>query len=162
MDFSCALEECGLDLSPLSPGLEGDTFEGCRSPSSWSGVKDEFPCDIVHCDAGDIFPLSISSPAVFVVTCPSLPEETSQFFRQPNSVSNSENEAADLLASPKVGSLPAEVRRAKIERYRKKRARRRFVRKIEYQCRKRVADKRVRVKGRFITKKEEAALRPSN
>lgn len=53
---------------------------------------------------------------------------------------------------PSVGPLSREARRVKIQRYREKKARRNFAKKIAYQCRKTVADNRVRVKGRFITK----------
>eukprot|EP01017_Pseudomicrothorax_dubius_P030863 TRINITY_DN3880_c0_g1_i2.p2 TRINITY_DN3880_c0_g1~~TRINITY_DN3880_c0_g1_i2.p2 ORF type:complete len:265 (-),score=52.16 TRINITY_DN3880_c0_g1_i2:65-859(-) len=43
-------------------------------------------------------------------------------------------------------------RKAKIERYKQKR--RIWLKKIAYDCRKRVADSRMRIKGRFISKKE--------
>lgn len=41
-------------------------------------------------------------------------------------------------------------RRAKIERYKKKK--RNWMKKISYDCRKNVADSRLRIKGRFISK----------
>lgn len=57
-------------------------------------------------------------------------------------------------ASPakQVGTLSTEERRRKIERYLEKRKRRTWTKKISYDCRKRVADNRLRVKGRFVTK----------
>jgi CCT motif len=47
-------------------------------------------------------------------------------------------------------------RQFKIERYKNKR--RNWIRKISYDCRKRVADSRLRVKGRFISKKDSEIL----
>lgn len=53
-----------------------------------------------------------------------------------------------------VGTLSAEQRRCKIERFLEKRKRRIWAKKISYDCRKRVADNRLRVKGRFVTKQQ--------
>lgn len=50
-------------------------------------------------------------------------------------------------------------RQFKIERYKNKR--RNWIRKISYDCRKRVADARLRVKGRFISKKDCEKLKPN-
>eukprot|EP01017_Pseudomicrothorax_dubius_P051474 TRINITY_DN9914_c0_g1_i5.p1 TRINITY_DN9914_c0_g1~~TRINITY_DN9914_c0_g1_i5.p1 ORF type:complete len:181 (+),score=49.02 TRINITY_DN9914_c0_g1_i5:65-607(+) len=47
-------------------------------------------------------------------------------------------------------------RKAKIERYKKKK--REWKKKISYDCRKRVADSRKRIKGRFISKKESEKI----
>ena len=57
-----------------------------------------------------------------------------------------------------VGSLTSEERRQKLQRYRIKKMRRRFEKRISYNCRKIVADKRVRVKGRFISKKDAESI----
>jgi len=57
-----------------------------------------------------------------------------------------------------IGTLTPEERQQKIERYREKRKRRVWEKKIAYDCRKRVADNRLRIKGRFITKDEAARL----
>lgn len=61
---------------------------------------------------------------------------------------------AILLPQPpkQIGLISIEERRAKIERFMAKRARRCWSRKICYDCRKRVADSRLRVKGRFVSK----------
>ena len=48
--------------------------------------------------------------------------------------------------------------REKIMRFLAKRERRNFAKKISYHCRKRVADGRLRIKGRFITSAQAAAL----
>lgn len=57
-----------------------------------------------------------------------------------------------------VGPLSTEERQAKIQRYLAKRQRRNFHKKVVYLCRKRVADTRLRVKGRFVAKQLAAEL----
>jgi len=57
-----------------------------------------------------------------------------------------------------VGTLSPAQRREKIMRFLAKRERRNFAKKISYHCRKRVADGRLRIKGRFITSAQAAAL----
>lgn len=59
-----------------------------------------------------------------------------------------------LIVSPakQVGTLSAEERKRKIDRFLEKRKRRTWAKKISYDCRKRVADNRLRVKGRFVTR----------
>lgn len=56
--------------------------------------------------------------------------------------------------------LTPEERAAKIERYRAKRQARNFQHRISYQCRKKVADKRPRVRGRFARDDEAGAVYP--
>jgi hypothetical protein len=53
-----------------------------------------------------------------------------------------------------VGTLTAEERRAKVEKFLEKRKNRSYKKKISYLCRKKVADTRIRVKGRFVSKIE--------
>lgn len=54
----------------------------------------------------------------------------------------------------KVGTLDISERRKKIQRYLEKRQKRIWQKKISYDCRKKVADKRLRVKGRFVTREQ--------
>lgn len=53
-----------------------------------------------------------------------------------------------------LGGLTYAERREKINRYLEKRRRRSFTKKVAYDCRKKVADQRIRVKGRFVTRKQ--------
>lgn len=50
-----------------------------------------------------------------------------------------------------------EIRQLKIEKYKKKR--RNWFRRISYDCRKQVADSRLRIKGRFISKKDTQTIK---
>lgn len=54
----------------------------------------------------------------------------------------------------KIGPLTVEERRAKVEKYFEKRKNRTWCKRINYDCRKRVADSRLRFKGRFVTKSQ--------
>jgi hypothetical protein len=57
------------------------------------------------------------------------------------------------VSAPKqIGLISIEARQAKIKRFLEKRSRRCWSRKVSYDCRKRVADSRLRVKGRFVAK----------
>mmetsp|Transcript_31773 Transcript_31773/g.31486 ORF Transcript_31773/g.31486 Transcript_31773/m.31486 type:complete len:213 (+) Transcript_31773:21-659(+) len=58
----------------------------------------------------------------------------------------------------KIGTLTLEERKLKIEKYLEKRKKRTFSKRIAYACRKRVADSRIRIKGRFVTKEQAIAI----
>ena len=58
-----------------------------------------------------------------------------------------------------VGTLSQSERKKKIMKYLEKRSRRNYAKKISYHCRKRVADQRIRVKGRFVSTKQAELLR---
>ncbi|CAG9323760.1 unnamed protein product [Blepharisma stoltei] len=57
-----------------------------------------------------------------------------------------------------IGTITLEERRKKIKKYLEKRQRRTWNKKISYDCRKRVADNRLRIKGRFVTKEQAIAI----
>lgn len=58
----------------------------------------------------------------------------------------------------KIGTLTVEERREKVRNFLEKRKRRNFKKKISYMCRKKVADQRIRVKGRFVSKVQASEL----
>ncbi len=58
----------------------------------------------------------------------------------------------------KIGTLTVSERREKIQKYLEKRKRRIWKKKISYDCRKKVADKRLRIKGRFVTREQAYAI----
>ena len=60
--------------------------------------------------------------------------------------------ALPKLASYDPAKLSQEDRKMKVVKYLEKRKRRQFGKKVIYECRKRVADSRIRFKGRFIAK----------
>ncbi|KAJ4774241.1 hypothetical protein LUZ62_015830 [Rhynchospora pubera] len=62
--------------------------------------------------------------------------------------------ALEESSSYKVGRLTQEERKAKIDRYIRKRNERNFKKKIKYACRKTLADSRPRVRGRFAKNDE--------
>lgn len=61
-------------------------------------------------------------------------------------------------AQSSVQRLTEAERKEKIQKYLKKRENRIWRKKISYDCRKKVADKRLRIKGRFVTKQQAFAL----
>jgi CCT motif len=62
----------------------------------------------------------------------------------------------------KIGTISVEERRIKVQRYLEKKKRRNFKKKISYMCRKKVADKRIRIKGRFVSKLQAEAILEEN
>ncbi|XXG90003.1 hypothetical protein AAC387_Pa12g1872 [Persea americana] len=72
------------------------------------------------------------------------------------------NRSTSLIRSPfervlTIGNYTIEERKQKLSRYRNKKSRRNFGRKIKYACRKALADNQPRVRGRFA-KTEEAEV----
>jgi len=55
----------------------------------------------------------------------------------------------------RIGIYTLEERKARVARFQAKRGRRVWRKKIKYDCRKKLADNRPRVKGRFVRRDEE-------
>jgi hypothetical protein len=53
-----------------------------------------------------------------------------------------------------IGPLTEEQRRQKVLNYLDKKRRKADMKKFSYTCRKQVAEKRLRIKGRFVTKEQ--------
>ena len=70
----------------------------------------------------------------------------------------SQKPAINCKDSRKIGTITVEERREKVRKYLEKRKNRVFKKRISYACRKRVADSRIRVKGRFVTKEQASVL----
>jgi len=58
----------------------------------------------------------------------------------------------------RIGTLTIEERRIKIDKYLEKRKRRTWNKRVNYDCRKKVADNRLRIKGRFVTKDQAFSM----
>lgn len=68
---------------------------------------------------------------------------------------------SDIIKQPlerRIGTLTISERKKLLAKYLEKRKRKKLGKKIEYECRKRVAENRLRFKGRFITKEQAKAL----
>lgn len=71
-----------------------------------------------------------------------------------------ESEVLPETKSEEIGksALSASERKRKIQHYLEKRKKRIWKKKISYDCRKKVADKRLRIKGRFVTREQAFSL----
>ncbi|AQK92682.1 CCT motif family protein [Zea mays] len=72
---------------------------------------------------------------------------------------NTPRPAANVCVT--ISDLKTEERKQKLSRYRKKKIKRNFGRKIKYACRKALADSQPRVRGRFAKIEECDLLKPS-
>lgn len=63
-----------------------------------------------------------------------------------------------MASAYRIGRYTPAERKVRLERYREKRAQRNYKRRVKYDCRKMIADKRHRVQGRFVKREEEMAI----
>ena len=63
-----------------------------------------------------------------------------------------------MASAYRIGRYTPAERKVRIQRYREKRRLRNYKRKIKYGCRKMIADKRVRVQGRFVKRETEMEI----
>lgn len=74
-----------------------------------------------------------------------------------------EDNPADLASRKRgpgyIGAYSPEERRERIARFHEKRARRVWKKRVTYSTRKNIANKRMRIKGRFIKKEEESLMK---
>ena len=100
-----------------------------------------------------------------------MPEEMKQWLPMPFDCMMPATEANELESFPttpkiaynnhshiKIGTISIEERRLKVQKFLEKRKRRNFKKKISYMCRKKVADQRIRIKGRFVSKVQADAI----
>lgn len=66
--------------------------------------------------------------------------------------------AVQMESVYRIGKYTPAERKIRLAKYREKRAQRNYNRRVKYDCRKAIADKRRRVQGRFVTREEELAL----
>lgn len=66
--------------------------------------------------------------------------------------------SAPVSPNHKIGTITIEERKQKIKKYLEKRKRRKYCKRISYDCRKRVADNRLRIKGRFVTREQAISI----
>jgi len=82
-----------------------------------------------------------------------VPEDVQDYLKNSNVMGQ-----MSWMETKKIGTLTLSERRAKIEKYLEKRKKRTWSRRINYDCRKRVADSRLRIKGRFVTRDQAFVL----
>ncbi len=63
-----------------------------------------------------------------------------------------------MASAYRIGRYTPAERKVRLERYRAKRSQRNYSRRVKYDCRKMIADKRHRVQGRFVKREEEIAI----
>ncbi|XP_051134140.1 zinc finger protein CONSTANS-LIKE 5-like [Andrographis paniculata] len=109
-------------------------------------------------NSGVYFPISkSSSPPDYIdpITTPTRNSQVTNLAQQNHRANRAVvNESSVLECLSKASPYGPEEKKERIERYRTKRNLRNFNKKIEYECRKTLANSRLRVKGRFKRNEE--------
>lgn len=108
--------------------------------------------NIVDTEASSLFQI-LDSDNCSLMDLPDLSLQNDDF------IPETKPESPQFLASAKVKYTE---RQLKIQKYLEKKRKRTWHKKISYSCRKKVADQRLRVKGRFISKKQADSLSAPN
>eukprot|EP01017_Pseudomicrothorax_dubius_P043150 TRINITY_DN7134_c0_g5_i1.p1 TRINITY_DN7134_c0_g5~~TRINITY_DN7134_c0_g5_i1.p1 ORF type:complete len:386 (-),score=85.47 TRINITY_DN7134_c0_g5_i1:161-1318(-) len=152
-------------------GGEGTSVKIVRQASTPARVKEEYeeketqPIKLPAVDEKTKFLELLPEPLRRIVQ-PSMLEQIFKEFSSLTSYSPSReliesfSRSGNMPSAPsrKVGALSLEERRAKVEKYLLKRKQRTWNKKISYDCRKRVADSRLRIKGRFVTREQAISM----
>ena len=94
------------------------------------------------------------------------PEDHHQLQQGVNGTSSSGNSVhvgkvpdMQMATAYRIGRYTPAERKVRLDRYREKRKQRNYAKRVKYDCRKMIADKRHRVQGRFVKREEEIALK---
>ena len=95
------------------------------------------------------------------IDCEFIPQDQIMYLDLP-----SNNEMKTIVNQPQtelsgdniIGAYSPKSRREKIKKFLDKRSRRNWTRKVKYEVRKKFADSRKRIRGRFIKKRDEETL----
>ena len=87
-----------------------------------------------------------------------IPEKPQDDFKLDDDVNMESKPDSNPIPERMIGALTVSQRKEKIRKYFEKRKRRIWKKKISYDCRKKVADKRLRIKGRFVTRDQAYEL----
>jgi hypothetical protein len=138
----------------MMPQFNTEGFEFLKSNDAGQQDPSFYPCDMMY-GGGSEIPMM-----------PNPMEYWQAFFGQEPTTEAKQFPGMHALPKPifypypkRIGTLSVEERHAKVSRYLERRKRRCFSKKVSYDCRKKVADNRVRVKGRFISKQHAESLR---
>lgn len=134
-------------LKPSSPSTSVACSEAEELLTRFDCMKHQSIADVV-------------TPKVQKKMCTTATTTTAIQFRHPSStLPSSRFQKLDrkALTGKKVGAYTPEERRERIRRFHEKRKRRVWRKRIKYSCRKKLADDRPRVKGRFVKRQDQEA-----
>eukprot|EP00826_Nyctotherus_ovalis_P005617 TRINITY_DN11277_c0_g1_i2.p1 TRINITY_DN11277_c0_g1~~TRINITY_DN11277_c0_g1_i2.p1 ORF type:complete len:470 (-),score=100.04 TRINITY_DN11277_c0_g1_i2:61-1470(-) len=142
---------------------------GCQSDGGGASTRDYHRKDSECTNKADEVPNEELQPGYFCSPCAQATPEYNQLPDQDDlsqdnfQLDNSEEPKAPTEGPSEntekaIGGITITERQDKIRKYLEKRKRRIWRKKVHYDCRKKVADKRLRIKGRFVTRDQAYAL----